>query len=188
MKKITKPKPEIENNIEAWKASVTKSLGTGSIAGTAIMSSEITDDTLMELVEKHFNAVTFGNELKPDALFNYQLDSSIKTEKINFNDSELEVPVVNEKGDNLDFSRADAMADKILEWNNAHPDQKIRIRGHVLVWHSQTQEWFFHENYDITQPYVNKETMNRRLEWFISSMFGHYFGNAANVKYVGLFY
>lgn len=188
MKKITKPKPEIEKDIEAWKASVTKSLGTGSIAGTAIMSSEIKDDTLMELVEKHFNAVTFGNELKPDALFNYQLDSSIKTEKINFNGSELEVPVVNEKDDNLDFSRADAMADKILEWNNAHPDQKIRIRGHVLVWHSQTQEWFFHENYDITKPYVDKETMNRRLEWFISSVFDHYFGEAAHGKYDGLFY
>lgn len=188
MRKITKPKPEIENNIKAWKESVTESLGNDSIAGTAIMSSEITDDTLMALVEKHFNAVTFGNELKPDALFNYQLDSSIKTAKINFNGSELEVPVVNEKGDSLDFSRADAMADKILEWNNAHPDQKIRIRGHVLVWHSQTQEWFFHENYDITQPYVNKETMNRRLEWFISSVFDHYFGEAANGKYDGLFY
>ena len=188
MRKITKPKPEIEKDIPDWKTSVTKSLGNDSIAGTAIMLSEISDDTLMELVEKHFNAVTFGNELKPDALFNYQLDSSIKTEKINFNDSELEVPVVNEKGDNLDFSRADAMADKILEWNNAHPDQKIRIRGHVLVWHSQTQEWFFHENYDITKPYVNKETMNRRLEWFISSVFDHYFGEAANKKYDGLFY
>lgn len=188
MKKITKPKPEIEENIPDWKASVTESLGNGSIAGTAIMSSEIKDDTLMELVEKHFNAVTFGNELKPDALFNYQLDSSIKTKKINFNDSELEVPVVNDAGDSLDFSRADAMADKILAWNNAYPDQKIRIRGHVLVWHSQTQEWFFHENYDITKPYVNKETMNRRLEWFISSVFGHYFGKAANGKYDGLFY
>ena len=188
MKKITRPKPEIEKDIQDWKTSVTESLGTGSIAGTAIMSSEIKDDTLMELVEKHFNAVTFGNELKPDALFNYQLDSSIKTKKINFNDSELEVPVVNDAGDSLDFSRADAMADKILEWNKVHPDQKIRIRGHVLVWHSQTQEWFFHENYDITQPYVNKETMNRRLEWFISSVFGHYFGKAANGKYDGLFY
>lgn len=188
MKKITKPKPEIEKDIQDWKTSVTESLGTGSIAGTAIMSSEIKDDTLMELVEKHFNAVTFGNELKPDALFNYQLDSSIKTKKINFNDSELEVPVVNDAGDSLDFSRADAMADKILEWNKVHPDQKIRIRGHVLVWHSQTQEWFFHENYDITQPYVNKETMNRRLEWFISSVFGHYFGTDANGKYDGLFY
>ena len=189
MKKITKPKPEIEENIPDWKASVTESLGNGSIAGTAIMSSEISDDTLMALVKKHFNAVTFGNELKPDALFNYQIDgNSVPTKTITFEGEELQVPVVNDAGDSLDFSRADAMADKILEWNNAHPDQKIRIRGHVLVWHSQTQEWFFHENYDITQPYVNKETMNRRLEWFISSVFGHYFGKAANGKYDGLFY
>lgn len=189
MKKITRPKPEIEKDIPDWKTSVTESLGNDSIAGTAIMLSEISDDTLMDLVEKHFNAVTFGNELKPDALFNYQIDgNSVPTKTITFEGEELQVPVVNDAGDNLDFSRADAMADKILEWNNAHPDQKIRIRGHVLVWHSQTQEWFFHENYDITKPYVNKETMNRRLEWFISSVFDHYFGEAANGKYDGLFY
>lgn len=189
MRKITKPKPEIEKDIPDWKTSVTESLGNDSIAGTAIMLSEISDDTLMELVEKHFNAVTFGNELKPDALFNYQIDgNSVPTKTITFEGEELQVPVVNDAGDSLDFSRADAMADKILEWNNAHPDQKIRIRGHVLVWHSQTQEWFFHENYDITKPYVNKETMNRRLEWFISSVFNHYFGEAANGKYDGLFY
>lgn len=188
MKKITKPKPEIENNIEAWKASVTKSLGTGSIAGTAIMSSEIKDDTLMELVEKHFNAVTFGNELKPDALFNYQIGQSVGYTKITFQGKELKVPVVNDKQENLDFSRADAMLDKILEWNNANPNDKIRVRGHVLVWHSQTPEWFFHEDYNVAKPYVDKETMNRRLEWFISSVFDHYFGEAANKKYAGLFY
>ena len=189
MKKITRPKPEIEKDIPEWKTSVTESLGNDSIAGTAIMLSEISDDTLMELVEKHFNAVTFGNELKPDALFNYQIDgNSVPTKTITFEGEELQVPVVNDAGDSLDFSRADAMADKILAWNNAHPDQKIRIRGHVLVWHSQTQEWFFHENYDITKPYVNKETMNRRLEWFISGVFDHYFGKAANGKYDGLFY
>lgn len=189
MKKITRPKPEIEKDIPEWKTSVTESLGNDSIAGTAIMLSEISDDTLMELVEKHFNAVTFGNELKPDALFNYQIDgNSVPTKTITFEGEELQVPIVNDAGDSLDFSRADAMADKILAWNNAHPDQKIRIRGHVLVWHSQTQEWFFHENYDITKPYVNKETMNRRLEWFISGVFDHYFGKAANGKYDGLFY
>lgn len=188
MKKITKPKPEIENNIEAWKASVTKSLGTGSIAGTAIMSSEIKDDTLMELVEKHFNAVTLGNELKPDALFNYQIGQSVECTPITFKGKELKVPVVNDKKENLDFSRADEMLDKILEWNAANPNNKIRVRGHVLVWHSQTPEWFFHEDYNVAKPYVDKETMNRRLEWFISSVFDHYFGKAANGKYDGLFY
>ena len=188
MKKITKPKPEIEENIPDWKASVTESLGNGSIAGTAIMSSEISDDTLMALVKKHFNAVTFGNELKPDALFNYQIGQSVDSTTITFQGKELKVPVVNDKQENLDFSRADAMLDKILEWNNANPNNKIRVRGHVLVWHSQTPEWFFHEDYDVAKPYVDKETMNRRLEWFISSVFDHYFGKAANGKYDGLFY
>lgn len=188
MKKITKPKPEIEENIPDWKASVTESLGTGSIAGTAIMSSEISDDTLMALVKKHFNAVTFGNELKPDALFNYQIGQSVDSTTITFQGKELKVPVVNDKQENLDFSRADAMLDKILEWNNANPNDKIRVRGHVLVWHSQTPEWFFHEDYDVAKPYADKETMNRRLEWFIFSVFDHYFGKAANGKYDGLFY
>nr|WP_317350686.1 endo-1,4-beta-xylanase [uncultured Agathobacter sp.] len=188
----TTPKapPEIEKDIEDWKDSVTSNdaLGKDAIAGTGIMLSEITDDTLMELVEKHFNAVTFGNELKPDALFNYKLENSIATKTVQFDGQDLLVPVVNDAGDSLDFSKADAMVDKILEWNEANPDKKIRIRGHVLVWHSQTQEWFFHENYDISQPYVDKETMNRRLEWYISSVFDHYFGEAANGKYDGLFY
>lgn len=188
----TTPKtpPEIEQNIEDWKKSVTSSdaLGENAIAGTGIMLDEIKDNTLMDLVEKHFNAVTFGNELKPDALFNYQLEKSVKTKTVQFDGQDLEVPVVNNAGDSLDFSRADAMVDKILEWNAAHPDRKIRIRGHVLVWHSQTPEWFFHENYDISKPYVDKETMNRRLEWYISSVFDHYFGEAANKKYDGLFY
>lgn len=188
MKKITKPKPEIEENIPDWKASVTESLGNGSIAGTAIMSSEISDDTLMALVKKHFNAVTFGNELKPDALFNYQIGQSVDSTTITFQGKELKVPVVNDKQENLDFSRADEMLDKILEWNNANPNDKIRVRGHVLVWHSQTPEWFFHEDYDVAKPYADKETMNRRLEWFIFSVFDHYFGKAANGKYDGLFY
>lgn len=188
MKKITKPKPEIEKDIPDWKTSVTESLGNDSIAGTAIMSSEISDDTLMELVEKHFNAVTLGNELKPDALFNYQIGQSVDCKTITFKGTELKVPVVNDKDENLDFSRADEMLEKILEWNNANPNNKIRVRGHVLVWHSQTPEWFFHEDYDVAKPYVDKETMNRRLEWFISSVFDHYFGKAANGKYDGLFY
>ena len=188
MKKITKPKPEIEENIPDWKASVTESLGNGSIAGTAIMSSEISDDTLMALVKKHFNAVTFGNELKPDALFNYQIGQSVDSTTITFQGKELKVPVVNDKQENLDFSRADAMLDKILEWNNANPNDKIRVRGQVLVWHSQTPEWFIHEDYDVGKPYADKGTMNRRLEWFIFSVFDHYFGKAANGKYDGLFY
>lgn len=185
-----KQKPEIEKDIQDWKDTITAAdaLGSDGIAGAGIDSVEIKDDTATELVKKHFNAVTFGNELKPDALFNYQIGRSVSTNTITFKGQELEVPVVNDKGEFLDFSRADAMVDKIMEWNTANPDKKIRIRGHVLVWHSQTPEWFFCKNYDMSKGYVDKDTMNLRLEWFISSVFDHYFGEAANHKYDGLFY
>ena len=185
-----KAKPEIEKDIPDWKDTITAAdaLGSDGIAGAGIDSVEITDETAVELVKKHFNAVTFGNELKPDALFNYQIGRSVSTNTIEFKGQKLEVPVVNDKGEYLDFSRADAMVDKIMEWNTANPDKKIRIRGHVLVWHSQTPEWFFCKNYDMSKGYVDKDTMNLRLEWFISSVFDHYFGAAANHKYDGLFY
>ena len=79
MKKISKPTPEIEQNIPDWKDTITAAdaLGSDGIAGAGINIDEIKDDTAVELVKKHFNAVTFGNELKPDALFNYQIGRSV---------------------------------------------------------------------------------------------------------------
>ena len=118
MNKIEREKPSIEKDIPDWKESVKAALGNDVVAGTAVTGDEINDDTLMELVEKHFNAVTFGNELKPDALFNYQLEDKVNTKTIQFKGQDLEVPVVNEAGDSLDFSRADKLINKICEWNN----------------------------------------------------------------------
>ena len=122
MNKIEREKPSIEKDIPDWKESVKAALGNDVVAGTAVTGDEINDDTLMELVEKHFNAVTLGNELKPDALFNYQLEDKVNTKTIQFKGQDLEVPVVNEAGDSLDFSRADKLINKICEWNNENPD------------------------------------------------------------------
>ena len=74
----------------------------------------------------------------------------------------------------------------ILEWNEENPDKQIKVRGHVLVWHSQTPEWFFHEDYDASKDYVGTEEMNRRLEWYIATVLDHFTG--VDSPYHGMFY
>ena len=151
----------------------------GCLTGAAVTLSEMEDEKVWEIITTHFGTVTFGNELKPDALFNYSCSVCPGTSVDMINGRELVVPV-------LDYSRAEKMLDKILAWNEANPDRKIKVRGHVLVWHSQTPEWFFHEDYDKEKEYADKETMNLRLEWYIKTVLTHFTGEDS--KYRDLFY
>ena len=71
-------------------------------------------------------------------------------------------------------------------WNTANPDKKLKVRGHVLVWHSQAPDWFFKENYDVNADFVSKDVMDLRLEWYIKTVLEYYTG--ADSKYKDLFY
>jgi len=127
----------------------------------------------------HFNAVTLGNELKPDAIFGYSNSKCPGLEETEVDGIVMEVP-------KMDFSRAERILDKIYDWNQENPEKQLKVRGHVLVWHSQTPEWFFHEDYDKTKPYVTPEVMNLRLEWYIRSVLLHFTGKDS--KYKDMFY
>ena len=148
------------------------------IVGTAICLSDLKDEKEMALVKKHFNAITFGNELKPDAAFGYA-SKCPETEKATINGIEITVP-------KLDFSRADEMLEYVYKYNQKHPESAIRIRGHVFTWHSQTPEWFFHVDYDKDKELCSKEEMTLRHEWYIKTMAEHYMGE--NSKYKDMFY
>ncbi len=169
----------VEKNIPNLKDTFISDFDENEIAGVSITGSELNDKLLMELVTKHFNAVTLGNELKPDALFGYSNGVCPGTTTDTLNGEEIVVPV-------LDYSRAESILDYILEWNANNPDDTIKVRGHVLVWHSQTPEWFFHEEYDKTKDYVSSEVMNKRLEWYIKTVLTHFTGEDS--KYKELFY
>lgn len=168
----------IQTDVPDLKAAIAQKTDTEFLTGVSITNNELTDKNLMALVTKHFNAVTLGNELKPDCLFGYS-STCPKKHTETLNGTELEVPT-------MDYSRAEKMLDYILEWNKKNPQDTIRVRGHVLVWHSQTPEWFFHENYDADQPYVDAETMTLRQEWFIKTVLEHFTGKDS--KYKDLFY
>lgn len=147
--------------------------------GCAVTGSEIDDPKVWEIITTHFNAVTLGNELKPDCLVGYSNTTCPGTEIAELNGEQIEVPV-------LDYSRAEKILNKIYDWNEANPDREIKVRGHVLVWHSQTPEWFFHENYNKKDAYVSADVMNKRLEWYIKTVLTHFTGEDS--KYKDMFY
>ncbi len=115
--------------------------------GTAVTTSELAPQATKDLIEKHFNSITLGNELKPDALL----------------DQEASIAAGNE---NPQISLASART--ILNYCR---DNNISVRGHVLVWHSQTPDWFFKENYDDDGDWVSEEVMLARMENYIKNVF-----------------
>ena len=168
---------ETEEEVPILRDAVEKELG--GYIGTCISGQILQDKKLWNLVTTHYNAVTLENELKPDCMFGYSNARCPGTEEITFGGEIMTVP-------KLDYSRAEKLLDKVLLWNQDNPEKQIKVRGHVLVWHSQTPEWFFHENYDKTQNYVSVDEMNKRLEWYICSVLTHFTG--PDSKYHGMFY
>lgn len=178
LKEIIK-EPFVLQDVTPLKDAVTAATQEDFIVGGAVTLGELNDEGVVALVRKHFNALTIGNELKPDAIFNYSNQKCPGTTTAVLNGEEIVVPVVN-------FDRAEKILDQVLEWNKEDPENPIRMRGHVLVWHAQTPEWFFHEDYDASKPYASKEEMDKRQEWYIKTVLEHF--TAEDSKYAGLFY
>lgn len=181
MAKYIPEPPSIDEDVPNLKDVATETFGDDFIMGTAVTVNEMEDLGVEMLVNKHFNAVTIGNELKPDALFNYSNDAHTPLQTITFNGEKLEVPT-------LYYGRAEEILNTLKKWNEDHPEDPIKVRGHVLVWHSQTPEWFFRENYTVGQNadgsenYVTPEMMNLRLEWYIKTVLEHFTGEDSPYK------
>ena len=121
--------------------------------GTAITSRDLASKPFMKLVDRHFSgSITVGNEMKPDYVLNYNA-----TQKYFEETGDDENPQVS-------FAQAKPVLDYCLKNN-------IPVRVHTLVWHSQTPEWFFKENYDASGKYVSKEKMLKRMENYIKNFF-----------------
>ena len=114
--------------------------------GTALPQSATTNIELMKFVRSQFNIITPENELKPDSVLDVAASKKLAQE------DETAVAVrFNAVKNLLNFAKASG----------------IKVHGHVLVWHSQTPETFFHEEYDASKPYVSREVMLARLENYI---------------------
>ena len=116
--------------------------------GTAVTTAELAPQSTKDLIAKHFNSITLGNELKPESILNKAatLASGSNTD-----------PVINL-----------ASARTILNYCR---DNNIPVRGHVLVWHSQTPDWFFKEGFQDDGDWVSKDVMLQRMENYIKNVF-----------------
>lgn len=119
--------------------------------GTAIMGSEVGIKPVSALIEKHFNSLTFGNELKPDFVL----------------DKAATLAYAEETGDVTNPQINLAKASRMLQYAAAN---NIPVRGHTLVWHSQTPDWFFKENYSDSGAWVTPEVMDQRMENYIKNV------------------
>lgn len=120
--------------------------------GCAVAGSEFTQGATKDLILKHYNSVTIGNELKPESV----LDQNATLAYMEANGGDQTNPQISLK------QAADML--KFCEEN------QLDLRGHVLVWHSQTPDWFFKENYDADADFVSPEIMDKRMENYIKNV------------------
>lgn len=133
--------------------------------GTTSSASAFFDGNTRQLITKEYNSYTAENEMKPDAILgSYAQTISVSQAKsmgyyIPYGYSESTVPKLN-------FSTVDNLLKTCYE-------NGLSMRGHTLVWHSQTPDWFFRYGYNANSGYVDQNTMNKRMEFFIKTYMGH---------------
>ena len=125
--------------------------------GFAVPENQLTSNAIMKGVSHQANCFTCENECKPDFIFNWSRPTSTD-DFVAENGYTYQVP-----HSLAGFSRLDKILG-IAKQNN------MIMRGHVLVWHNQTPEWFFKKNYDGREPYVEKDEMTARQEWYIKTV------------------
>ena len=125
-------------------------------------TKELATKPVQDGLEKHASTITAGNEFKPQFIMAWWGKAPSVTKKTfkASNGVTIKTPQLN------GFNGVDAMLQICKERN-------LKIRGHVLVWHSQTEEAFFRQDYNPSKPLVSAEEMTARQEWYIKTVIEH---------------
>lgn len=148
--------------------------------GNAIGSYEMNNSGNMSFVASQHNSITMGNEMKPDYLLgstkatlsNTNPDGYVDTAKFTYKYKDTTYPIIN--------------MDSIDNCLNTAYKNGLKMRYHVFVWHKQTPQWFFKENFSKSGAYVSKDVMDGRLEYLVRNVMTHiYTYQNADGVYVG---
>jgi len=131
----------------------------GLKAGTCLSDYMIANLEYTDIIVKNFDSITFENLLKPDYILDKE--ASIANKK-------LTVKISSDTQSLLQWCRQNNMA----------------VRGHTLIWHSQTPDWIFYEDFDTQKSLVSREVMLERMESYILQTFSQ----LEQLGYLELFY
>jgi len=112
--------------------------------GNILNGGTIQNSDITANILKNYNSIECENETKPQ----YTMDQAKSS------------------GTNVAVTLSSCAA--IAEFCESH---NISMRGHTLVWHSQTPLWFFKQDFSQYGNWVNTSVMNSRLESYIKNMF-----------------
>lgn len=129
--------------------SLKEKYGDHFLIGTAISPTSIDTPEYSALIKAQFNSVTLENDMKPEGILDHNKTVADK-------EKYMECPAL--KFDHLkaelDFAR----------------DNGMTVRGHTLVWHSQTPDWIFYKDYDVGGELADRELMLARMENYIKGV------------------
>ena len=131
----------------------------GMKIGTCISANVINNKQMADLVFGQYNSLTMENAMKPDYILNQEKSIASGELTVEFNQE----------------------ARSILAWAKEH---NFTMRGHTLIWYSQTPDWIFRDGFDKNGVYVNREEMLTRMEALISGVFAE----LKKLGYLDLFY
>ena len=135
-----------------------------AINGSDRETAAINHEGMANVLKKHYNSTTLSNLMKPCYLLDEK--ACAKEGKKSADATEVALNFDSCK-DSLDFCK----------------ENGIKMRGHTLVWHNQTPEWFFKKNYDEKKGYVSKKVMAKRMENYIKGVLEYCQKNYPGVVY-----
>ena len=153
-----------QNNLPAQRDVTDKALKDvfaehGVKVGTCISQQVVSNSSMAGLVIEQYNSCTMENAMKPDYILNQEQSIAQNTLVVEFGYE----------------------AKLVLEWAKNH---NFGMRGHTLIWYSQTPEWIFHEGFDVKNGFVDREEMLSRMEAMIKGTFSE----LERLGYLKLFY
>lgn len=118
----------------------------GMKVGTCLTPQMISSEGGKERIKNHFTSITCENAMKPDYIFDKTASVAAGELIVEFNKDMI----------------------TMLDWAVAND---IAVRGHTLVWYSQTPSWIFYEDFNTGKNLVSKDVMMKRMESMIKQVF-----------------